>query len=61
MVILGQTVAELFYFLPAAFVLRTFVQYLIAFCSRPETANEVIFGKFERLFVPKRSEKFALT
>ena len=32
--------------LPAAPVLRTFVQYLVAIDSRPETASEVIFGMF---------------
>ena len=36
--------AELFNSLPAASTLRTFVQYLIAFYSRPEAAADVIFG-----------------
>ena len=36
--------AELFDSLPAGPILRTFVQYLIAFCSRLEVACDVIFG-----------------
>ena len=31
---------------PAGPVLRTFVQYLIAFYSRPEASGDVIFGRF---------------
>ena len=41
--------AELFDSLPVGIVLRTFVQYLIAFCSQPETASEVISCSFVRL------------
>ena len=35
-------------------VLRTFVQYLIAFCSRPETASDVISGRFVGSIVPNK-------
>ena len=42
--ILGITVAKLLNSLPAGTVLRNFVEYLIAFCSRPETAGDVISG-----------------
>ena len=35
---------ELFNCLPAAPVLCTFVQYSIAFCSRPEVDSDVISG-----------------
>ena len=45
LVILRQTVTELCASMPAEPVLRTFVQYLIAICSRPETASDVISGK----------------
>ena len=38
-------------FLLAVSVLRTFVQYLIAFCSRLGTASDVIAGKFVELTV----------
>ena len=39
--------AELFDLWPAGPVLCiTFVQYLIAFCRRPEATNNVISGKF---------------
>ena len=31
---------------PSGPVIRTFVQYLIAFCSLPETASHVISGMF---------------
>ena len=31
---------------PAGPVFRTFVQYLITFCSRPEAARDVIVGSF---------------
>ena len=44
--------AELFDTLPAASVLRTFVQYLIAFVSTLEAASDVISGKFVRPIVP---------
>ena len=36
----------------AAPVLRTFVQYLIAFCSRPETASDFISGKYVKFRDP---------
>ena len=42
LVILHQTVTELCASIPGAAVLPTFVQYLIAFCSRPEIASDVI-------------------
>ena len=50
--------AESFNSLLAAPVLRTFVHYLISFCSRPETACDVIFDKFVRLTVPSECVKF---
>ena len=43
---------------PAAPILRTFVQYLIAFCSRPEAASDVISGRFVRPIVPDKYIKF---
>ena len=56
--ILCKTVAELFHSLPAAPNLRTFVQYLIAFCSQHETASDVISGKFVKPIVPEKCAKF---
>ena len=44
--ILPQTVTKLCASTPAAPVRRTFVQYLIAFCSRPESVSDVISGRF---------------
>ena len=44
LVILGQTVVELLDSLPAAPILRNFVQYSLAFCSRQEAASGVISG-----------------
>ena len=44
--------------LPAAPVLRTFVQYLIAFGSRQEAASDVISGMFVRLIVTDRCVQF---
>ena len=38
----GQTVGELLDSLLAVPVLRTFLQYLIAFYSRPEAASDVV-------------------
>ena len=38
--------AELFKSWPAGPVLHTFMQYLIAFCSRQEAANDVISDVF---------------
>ena len=37
--------AELFDSLPVGPVLRTFVQHLIAFCNRPETASQGISSR----------------
>ena len=37
--------------LPVAPILRTFVQYLLAFCSRPEAVSNVICGRFGRLII----------
>ena len=39
------------------FVLRTFVQYLVAFCSRPEASGDVLSGRFGRLIVHDKSVK----
>ena len=58
---LRQTVTELFDHLPARPVLRTFMQYFIAFCSRPESANDVIAGVFVGLIVPDNAAILALT
>ena len=44
--------AELFNSLPEAAVLRTFAQYLIAFCSRLEEASDVISCSFVGLTFP---------
>ena len=49
------TVAKLF---NSYTVLRTFVQYLIALCSRQEAASDVISGRFVRLIVPEEFVKF---
>ena len=57
-VILRQTVTELFHSLLAGPVLRTFVQYSIAFCTRQEAANDVMSGLFVRLIVPNKIVKF---
>ena len=46
LVILRQTVTELWTSMPTAPVLRAFVQYLIAHCRWPEAASGVIFGMF---------------
>ena len=43
---------------PAGPVLRTFALYLIAFCSRPEIASDVISGKFLDPVVQDKSVKF---
>ena len=37
----------------------TFVQYLIAFCSRPEAASDVLSGRFVSPIVPDKCEKFS--
>ena len=39
-------------------VQHIFVQYLITFCSRPETDNDVISGRFVGPIVPDRPAKF---
>ena len=39
-------VAELFESFPASPVLRTFVQYLIAFCSRLERATDALSSRY---------------
>ena len=44
MVILHQTLAELFDSLPAGPVSRTVMQYSNTFCSRPEAVSDVISG-----------------
>ena len=49
---------ELFDSLPAAAVQHTFVQYLIACCSRSEAATDVISDMFVGLSVPDRHVKF---
>ena len=41
-VILRQTVADLFDSLPAGPALCTFMQYPVIFCSRPEEAGDVM-------------------
>ena len=41
-----------------ALVLRTFVQYSVAFCSRPETASDVMSGKFVGPTVHDKCVKF---
>ena len=45
---------------PAGPVLRTFVQTLIAFCSRPEAAGDVISDRFLGPIVPDRQVKFGV-
>ena len=44
--------------MPAASVLHTSVQYLIAFYNRPEAASDVISGRFVRLAIPDKCVKF---
>ena len=38
--------------------LRTFMQYMIAFCSRPEAASDIISSKFVRPIVPEKRGQF---
>ena len=57
--ILGYKVVELFGSLSP--VLRTFVQYLIAFCSWPEAVSDVISGRFTRLIVPNKCANFVIS
>ena len=49
--------AELFTSLPASPVLRAFVQYLTAFCSRLEAASNVISRTFVRQIGPDKPVK----
>ena len=44
--------------MPAEPVLRACMQYLIAFCSQPETASDVISGIVVRSIVNDKHEKF---
>ena len=48
LVILRQTATELCASMTAAPVLRTFVQYPVAFCSRPEAALDVVRRRRQR-------------
>ena len=41
-------------FLSFSPVLRTFMQYLVAFCSRPEAGSGVISGRFVTPIVPDK-------
>ena len=50
--------AELFDSLPVAPVLSTFMQYFIAFCSRPEAYSEIIPNGFEEHIVADKYVKF---
>ena len=43
---------------PTRPALRSFVQYLIAFCSQPETASDIIFSRFVGPIVPNKPVKF---
>ena len=49
--------AELFDALQAVPVLRTFVQYLILSCCRPEAASDVMSGMFVGPTVPQEGRK----
>ena len=54
-----QSSNELLDFLQVALVLRTFVQYLIAVCSRQEANRDVLSGRFVVMVVPdRRAGKF---
>ena len=44
--------------MPAAPVLRTFVQYLTAFCSRPEITSDVMCSRFVRPVVRDKRATF---
>ena len=50
--------AELFDSLPDRICFTHFVQYLIAFFSRPEATSDVISGRFVRTVVPDKQVKF---
>ena len=52
-----QTVTELCASMAPAPVLRTVVQYLIAFCSRQEPASDIISGRFVRLAILDKCKK----
>ena len=43
---------------PARRVLRSFVQYLIVFFSRPEATSDVVSGMLVRPIVPNKHAKF---
>ena len=43
--------------LPAAPVLRTFVQYLVTFCSRPDDASDFISGSIWGPIIPNKPVK----
>ena len=58
LVILAQNVTELCTFMSVAPVLRTFVEYLIAFCSPLEKASDVISDRFMRPIVYDKLVKF---
>ena len=60
LVTLGETVAELFDSLPASPVLRTFAQYLLTFCSRPDAERNAISGRLVRFIVPDKYVKLRL-
>ena len=44
--------------MPANSVLHTFVQYLIAFCSRPKADSDIVLGNFVRMLVRDKTVKF---
>ena len=46
--------------LAAGLILRTFVQYSVAFCSRLEAAKDVISGGFMKLIVSDKAAKFCV-
>ena len=50
--------AELFDCFGGGHVLRTFVQYLMAVCSRTEAASDNLLGQFGRPIVPDKFVKF---
>ena len=52
------TVAEYSTLWPSGPVLRTFVQYIIPFCNRSETASDVLSGKFYGTGCPDKYVKF---
>ena len=53
----GIIPTKLFDVLPAATILHTFVQYFIAFCSRPEAPSDVISGRSVGPVVPDKCVK----